>query len=65
MLDPRFRGARITADQEESAENWLTEIHPEWVTSVMSFRIADSDYFPATMFSDAVVQQFSPKNGGK
>lgn len=60
LLDPRFKGRRMSAKQEEAAENWLIETHPEWLTSMMAFRISDPQIFPESMFLDAVVNQFSP-----
>lgn len=30
-------------------EKWFMEVHPKWIATFLSFRIAD-DYFPVTIF---------------
>ncbi|KAI8794142.1 Transposase [Biomphalaria glabrata] len=60
FFDPRYRGRRLTAYQDDIAEKWLIDSHPEWLARYMSYRIADPEYFPSSMFMDSFIKEFTP-----
>ena len=59
IMDPNYRGQRLSWDQEETAENWVKEHHKEWLPLILAYKIEDEDFFPKNMFTNEVVKQFS------
>ena len=59
MTDPRYYGQKLTSKQEEQGETWLTEHYPQFLPGLLLFKIKDNSAFPAVMFSEDIVRQFT------
>lgn len=44
---------------EMEAENWLSEIHPDYTVALYEFQLKKTKIFPADMFSESVVSSLS------
>lgn len=58
IMDPKYRGRRLSASQEDEAEQWVMEKHPNYLPYILAFKIADAEYYPASIFSEDVVCMF-------
>ncbi|KAB7504053.1 hypothetical protein Anas_14058 [Armadillidium nasatum] len=60
MMDPQYlgRNLNLTSQQEELAEEWISEFHPEYLAGFMAFRIKDPDLFPKIMFSEQILNLY-------
>lgn len=59
IMDAKYGGGKLTSEEEEEAEAWIMQYHPEWLPAIMAFKIKDVDYFPKSLFSENIVSQFS------
>lgn len=59
MLHPKHMGEGLTNDQEEVARQWVNEIDKKFLPLIVKFSIKASP-FPATYFSDTIVDNLSP-----
>ena len=44
VMNPKYVGQRLSPDQENQAESWLTSKHPEWRVPFLAFKIKDKKY---------------------
>ena len=65
MTDTRFFGERLTPTQEQEAEKWITEHHPEFLPGILALKIKGSDYFSETVFEQSLVTSFKPSKWWK
>lgn len=59
LTDPKFQGQHLSEEQENSAETWLANHHPEYLPGVLAFKIKDPDYYPASMMHESVIEKFT------
>jgi len=59
MMDPKFNGQHLSPEQEDIAEEWISNNYPEYLPGVLAFKIKDNDFFPKTMLQENVINEFS------
>lgn len=59
LTDPKYQGKNLSDEQENSAEKWLAQHHPEYLSGVLAFKIKDPDYYPSSMMNKNVIETFS------
>lgn len=59
MIDPRYQGRRLTREQRDVAENYVSESFPHFLPTLMSFR-GRSEPFQDFYFSKNVSESISP-----
>lgn len=59
LTDPKFRGHCLNEEQENLAEIWLADHHPEYLPGILAFKIKDPDYYPASMMHESVIAKFT------
>ena len=60
ITDPRFMGARLSADMEDEAEAMLSNQYPDFYPALMKFKLKDREVFPERMFTAVVTESNSP-----
>ena len=58
LMDPSCFGSKLSAEQENKAENWLQTAKPDYVPSFLAFKIKDSQLFPENMFNKDVIELY-------
>ena len=64
LTDPRYYGKNLTSKQESEAEAWITEHYPALLPGLMALKIKDDATFTASVFTQELVDTFTPSNGG-
>lgn len=59
MLHPKYMGTGLTNDQEEIARKWVNDIDKNFLPLIVKFSIKASP-FPATYFSEAIINNLPP-----
>uniref|UniRef100_A0A6P7GUB5 Uncharacterized protein LOC114340851 n=1 Tax=Diabrotica virgifera virgifera TaxID=50390 RepID=A0A6P7GUB5_DIAVI len=61
-MDPKYMGRRLTGEEEETVEQWVaSNLSDEFLAVMLSFKIKDTDMFPATLFKEELAKKFSTK----
>jgi len=61
MLHPKYRGSKLSQQQQELARNWITHRRPELLPFVICFS-EDSEFYPSSFFAQQVVSKLDPAN---
>jgi hypothetical protein len=56
-------GSKMSAEQEDDAEEWITSHKPEFLPHFMAFKIKDDGIFPASMFQPQVLAMYKDSPG--
>lgn len=59
MMNPKYAGTRLSAEQQNEAETWLSNKHHEWLVPFLAFKIKDKQKYPPSMFEEEVIKSFS------
>ena len=55
-------GKNLTAEMEDEAEQFFTEVHPDLYSGLISLKLKESNLFPERMFNQSVLDNVKPKN---
>ena len=58
MTDPKYFGERLTHAEEQDAEKWITDHHPEYLPGLLALKIKDTDFFSSTVFEQSLITTF-------
>lgn len=59
MMDPKYNREHLSSEQEDIAEEWISNNYPEYLPGIMAFKIKDDEFFPKTMLQENVINGFS------
>lgn len=65
ITDPALQGKRLTRQQESAAEQFLQQLNPAFDIALKMYQIKDTDCYPASMFTESVVQSIEAKKWWK
>lgn len=57
---PKYRGVNLNADQDENASQWLHNVDPTYLTSLLSFNIDDTTLYPKSLMMPSVRNSLKP-----
>ncbi|CAL1671557.1 unnamed protein product [Lasius platythorax] len=59
IMDPKYNREHLSTEQEDIAEEWISNNYPEYLPGIMAFKIKDDEFFPKTMLQENVINGFS------
>ena len=59
MLHPKYKGTKLSEEQQEEPRNWITARDPELLPFVICFS-EDDDHYPRSFFAPQVISKLDP-----
>lgn len=59
MMDPKYQGKRLSADQEKMAEEWVQLKKPEFLPFIYKFNLKDANTFSPRLFEENIIKSLS------
>ena len=63
--NPKYKGLKLTSEEENSATEWLMNINDDFITPLLSLSISCETSYPKYMLSSKVIEGFTPANWWK
>jgi hypothetical protein len=59
MLHPKYKGAKLSEEQQEQARQWIADRHPALLPFVISF-LPEDELYPRSFFAPQVISKLDP-----